>query len=432
MKIDKLKFDRSINAFLQNKELSVAVINGAWGVGKTYHWENNIIKKYMRDTKIGSEKYTYISLFGINSKYELKRSLLINNNTSNLRELSVSQLLKIDDANHKDLIVEIEFNKFLDRKIICFDDIERKGDELKLLDLFSIIDLAIKEKCKIILILNFDVLSKETQNKFNLYKEKIIDLEIEFCPNYLELTNIYFQNLKHIEKKEIAQQLKFIELKNLRVIYKSKLLIDRIRENNKVKLSFKLNNILVKLILVLVGSYYKSTKFVYEELKLKLMILNAKSYQSLDLENKDFNENFIDINLVSKDLINCIDHYLIYGYYDEDEIKLSIADSEQNYTNKIIKSKFKFIDNILLNMLKKKDSNDSELMILLEFSRNDISDWIKQHKSINFINFIELLISFRKVEDKIFQEIGNNTVMALEVISKNTIFDSNRITNFLE
>jgi len=52
--------------FLSSEEPEVMAIKGEWGVGKTFSW-----KKFLKDAnsenKINLERYSYVSLFGINS-----------------------------------------------------------------------------------------------------------------------------------------------------------------------------------------------------------------------------------------------------------------------------------------------------------------------------------------------------------------------------
>ena len=55
-----------INAFLGSDKPEVIAIKGAWGVGKTYTW-----KKFLLAAKevngVALKRYSYVSLFGINS-----------------------------------------------------------------------------------------------------------------------------------------------------------------------------------------------------------------------------------------------------------------------------------------------------------------------------------------------------------------------------
>ena len=63
--------------FLSSDEPEVMAIKGEWGVGKTFSW-----KKFLKDAssedKISLDRYSYVSLFGINSLEAFKYSIFEN------------------------------------------------------------------------------------------------------------------------------------------------------------------------------------------------------------------------------------------------------------------------------------------------------------------------------------------------------------------
>ena len=63
--------------FLSSDDPEVMAIKGEWGVGKTFSW-----KKFLKDAsskgKINLERYSYVSLFGINSLEAFKYSIFEN------------------------------------------------------------------------------------------------------------------------------------------------------------------------------------------------------------------------------------------------------------------------------------------------------------------------------------------------------------------
>ena len=63
-----------INRFLWSIEPEVIFVIGAWGVGKTYTWRTEL-DAVRRDNKLGLTRYSYASLFGINSLDGLKLAL---------------------------------------------------------------------------------------------------------------------------------------------------------------------------------------------------------------------------------------------------------------------------------------------------------------------------------------------------------------------
>ena len=57
---------KEIFRFLESSTPEVLAIKGAWGVGKTFAW-NKFLLEAKEDKKIACKKYSYVSLFGINS-----------------------------------------------------------------------------------------------------------------------------------------------------------------------------------------------------------------------------------------------------------------------------------------------------------------------------------------------------------------------------
>jgi hypothetical protein len=69
MSIDILK--AQIWRFLKSDTPEVLAIKGAWGVGKTYSW-NKFLNKANNRNEISLERYSYVSLFGVDSLEELR------------------------------------------------------------------------------------------------------------------------------------------------------------------------------------------------------------------------------------------------------------------------------------------------------------------------------------------------------------------------
>ncbi|MCK4502104.1 MAG: hypothetical protein KAU22_03655 [Desulfuromonadales bacterium] len=62
--------EKQIGRFLASETSEVMSIKGAWGVGKTYAW-NRYLSNAKQQHKIALKKYSYVSLFGINSLQDL-------------------------------------------------------------------------------------------------------------------------------------------------------------------------------------------------------------------------------------------------------------------------------------------------------------------------------------------------------------------------
>src|SRR5262249_52476152 len=66
-----------IGKFLARQEPEVLCIRGKWGVGKTYTWAKEL-EAAQRADAIKLPRYSYVSLFGVNSLEELKFAIFEN------------------------------------------------------------------------------------------------------------------------------------------------------------------------------------------------------------------------------------------------------------------------------------------------------------------------------------------------------------------
>ena len=61
-----------VENFFKSETPEVIAIKGHWGVGKTFGW-NKWLGEVKTAGRIGLERYSYVSLFGINSLDDLKQ-----------------------------------------------------------------------------------------------------------------------------------------------------------------------------------------------------------------------------------------------------------------------------------------------------------------------------------------------------------------------
>lgn len=241
MSIEVIK--QQIESFLSSDTPEVLAIKGAWGIGKTYSWKKFLNESKAND-KISLEKYSYVSLFGINSletfKYEIFQNIIekkligveadvgtFTSNTSSLGNLigrkSFSFFKELPGV--KDFSTAIESLAYLSvsKIIICIDDLERKGSELSIKDILGLISqLKEQKKCKIVLLLNE---GEEGLEDYVKYREKVIDLELEFAPSASECASIAYDNKTepHIKLSKFTE---ILDIKNIRVLKKIERLVD--------------------------------------------------------------------------------------------------------------------------------------------------------------------------------------------------------------
>lgn len=234
-------FDK-LDQFYKKDDLHVFLLKGKWGTGKTYavnEWcERMDIKQYN------------ISLFGVSSASELHERLI--------DEIYVRNK-KIDQVNGVDLNAEFygvklgirgllnifKQTKFVDNKkrVVIFDDIERKDNNISIETIFGLIDYLKIEKTKIILISNSDEFNENDKGKFNGFKEKIVDMEYT-------ITDVSKEVIKKVlSNDELYDLLNLSYTNNLRSLIKLKRIVSS--ENIEIK---KENKALIQSILFAIES----------------------------------------------------------------------------------------------------------------------------------------------------------------------------------
>ncbi|MBB3428305.1 hypothetical protein FHT85_005330 [Rhizobium sp. BK312] len=194
----------AIAQFLNRKDPEVLCIRGRWGVGKTYTWSKALESAHDSGT-VKLARYSYVSLFGINSLDELKLAVFEN-------VIAFSQGLKRADLETLDAYVSsigswrklaklaqsipivknfaggeigglVSFMTIRDQ-IICIDDLERRGQKLDVGDVLGLISFLREQRnCKIVLLLNDEQLSEEARKDFERNLEKVADTSLVFEPS---------------------------------------------------------------------------------------------------------------------------------------------------------------------------------------------------------------------------------------------------------
>lgn len=201
-----------IQRFLASDQPEVMAIKGKWGVGKTYSW-NKFLLEAKNEKIIKYQKYSYVSLFGINSLDAFKYSIFANGISIDLFEsgtdastfqTNLDSLLRTGKKSlplvenitrifsKTNLVTIIEAAAFFSIKqyLICIDDLERVGKGLEIKDVLGLVSLLKEQKkCKIVLLLND---GEEGLNDYKKYREKVIDFELAFDPTAEECAKIAF------------------------------------------------------------------------------------------------------------------------------------------------------------------------------------------------------------------------------------------------
>ena len=157
------------------------MINGEWGSGKTYFW-NNQVKKKIESLKLNGKKFTtiYMSLYGISNLEEISKKIFME--TSQLMDRNLRRYMNtkgittipeyaktgIDMANlfgSSSNGGRIDYNEFFstDDKVLCFDDLERANVDV--IDILGYINNFFEhDHIKTIIICNEKELSTKIKN----------------------------------------------------------------------------------------------------------------------------------------------------------------------------------------------------------------------------------------------------------------------------
>lgn len=196
----------AIERFLAYDKPQVLCIRGAWGTGKTYTWDD-VLRKAAASKKIEAKKYAKASLFGLNSIKELKREIFqsaididqigkpfnienVNNVVENLKSWGKWALNKASFVHEDAMTAAIEVAALFAREqLILIDDLERKGEDLRSVDVLGYISqLRDDRSSKVVLLLNDEEL--EDQPEFTSYLEKVVDVYLRFEPTCEEVAHI--------------------------------------------------------------------------------------------------------------------------------------------------------------------------------------------------------------------------------------------------
>lgn len=253
MKVIKDQFKK----FITNKEPYVFALRGNWGVGKTYLWN-----KYIKENKdkLSCEYYSYVSLFGINSIDELKRSIFENmikkNSIGTLPDLNTFSenaknfIDKLSDKKERNdtvfhlghkasgLLSKIPFVQnftaafdsisfmSINTILICLDDIERRGKGLEIREIFGLCNYLKEQRgCKVLIILND---TKEEFSDYKEYREKIIDADLLLSPTPKECNKIVFDE----EYKNLQKNCELLNITNIRLLKKIKKMYEELIKFN--------------------------------------------------------------------------------------------------------------------------------------------------------------------------------------------------------
>ncbi|HCU0422016.1 TPA: NTPase [Klebsiella aerogenes] len=224
-----------LSDFISSSEPEVMAIQGEWGIGKTYTW--NTFLKENKDN-ILFNRYSYVSLFGINSLDSLKYSIFENTITKeyigNKPDLETATtnatgIVEMFSRKAAGLLKEVPIVKnfastlesmsfmTVTKMIVVIDDLERRGKNLEVKDVLGLVSLLKEQKdCKVVLLLNN---GSNGMGDYSTYKEKVIDREITYNPTPEECASIAYSNDVNVYNL-LSKHTISLGIKNIRILKK--------------------------------------------------------------------------------------------------------------------------------------------------------------------------------------------------------------------
>ena len=240
---------REIERFLRSPDPEVLSITGSWGVGKTYTWQT-ILDRVQSKRETGLSRYSYVSLFGIDSLEGMKTAIfenmefllpegstgferILSGGNAALKggkklagALSALPIPYLGGALSK---AQPLLFSAIRNQIVCVDDLERRGS-ISVKDVFGLISYLREQRaCKAVFLLNRAQLDETGQKQFDDYFEKVIDTQLVLAPTSQEALAIAITERDDLSNL-IREHCEKLNISNIRVIKKIERLIRMLDE----------------------------------------------------------------------------------------------------------------------------------------------------------------------------------------------------------
>ncbi len=377
------------------------MLNGEWGSGKTYFW-NNKIRNKIESMQLNGKKYTtiYMSLYGISNLEDISKKIFIETT-----QLMDKNLKKYMEANNQITIPEyaktgldmanffgvtqngdrIDYSKFFstDDKVLCFDDLERANVDV--IDILGYINNFVEhDHIKTIIICN----EKELSTKL-----KSTNLEMKtFIATYLldKEGDLSKSDRPMVEKIQDKIEYVFDKANDYERI-KEKLIGETFEY--APEFSYIINGILMR---------YESSpdliRFLRENTGLIISTFNKSGTRNLRILKHSLNDFRKIFDMVNKAYPNTNNRIL------QTMLIFTIAISFEIKAGKVTKDKFVNIANneeYKLILVSSRVLMDNRQFYIKEFDNNYYYNFKAEYR---FFKFIEIYVRTRIFNMKIFKD----------------------------
>lgn len=272
------KLNSRLSELFALQEGFVVILNGEWGIGKTYFWNSFVDKKLSH--KLENKEVAYVSLFGKETLKDIQTDIVLQISSINRIYEKINSFVGSSKIAGIDVSSVLSFANKTDFKdiVICFDDFERKSKKLDTKDILGLISqLKEQKKCKIIMIYNQNEVGTDDKEIVSSNKDKIIDYELHYKPTVAESFNAVSSHLIAFK----SYPLEYFESKGINNIRVIKRVINTLND--------------FKFIEEKVNKYpYIEAEIAYDIIKLALLNAKFDTYNLEDLSNYLTKKRFDD------------------------------------------------------------------------------------------------------------------------------------------
>lgn len=224
----------------------VAMLTGDWGSGKTYQWKQALERAAKKGVR---PRYAYVSLFGLTSLAEVRKRITeevisslklpgrgdtvgeaVEGDVIGWKPMQILKILPVIPYLGKleSLAQELSF-AMVKNAIICFDDLERAPETLRVADVFGLASFLKEERhCRVLLISNQKKLGADAKDEFCTYLEKVVEETVDFAPTPEEACIVALGTEPSEAGKILGERLVRLGISNIRVISRLGALADEL------------------------------------------------------------------------------------------------------------------------------------------------------------------------------------------------------------
>jgi hypothetical protein len=390
-----------LNDIINKEEPSVTIIKGEWGIGKTF-----FIRELLNQFK--EQRTAYVSLFNHESVNDLKSKIifdLVSPTGIAQKGSAISTILsKIplleqlnSISNLSDCIVQLAGEKYLNGTVICFDDIERKPEHFSF-DVFLGFLSILKEvhQCKILLIMNDKELDTAELDELGIYKEKIIDYEINYQPTNTEIIKslIHKSGISDKYCAIVVEEILNSNESNLRSIKKAISVCTDIINHRDLTISQTTIEYIIKRIILTTIFHHKYP----DSGDVHISSLSKEDKREYTLAEKYYVEH--QFEMIHDDFNQCIKSYLTTHFLDIHIINKHIDHLTDNMRASTIK-------NEIYDLLSKlryavKDSEEDVIRNISSTIQNHIF-WVID--ALGFDNYLYIINMIEDISGNFYQDL---------------------------